>query len=197
MELRQAHLTDLPYVYEICHRTGAQGQDASAEVGDRALLGQIFAAPYLVYNPRWCWLATDRGLPVGYLLTTPDTRAFTEWTASHWYPGLRNLYPLPVPEGLSDLESHMRALVHEPYDLPEVAEEYPAHLHIDLLPQAQGHRLGTRLLELFVAQCRTEGVKGIHLGVTYRNPGAITFYQKLGFSTLAETDWGLYMGLRP
>jgi ribosomal protein S18 acetylase RimI-like enzyme len=196
VEIRHGQLPDLPYLYDICHRTGDEGQDASAVMGDRFLLGQVFAAPYLVRDPRWTWVACDGGIPVGYLLTTPDTRAFLEWEALHWKPGLRELYPLPVPAGLSPFETRLRERGHRPTGAPEFVDDYPAHFHIDLLPRAQGHKLGSRLIEAFVAQARSERIPGIHLGVGGRNTGAIAFYRKQGFSTIGEADWGFFLGMK-
>ena len=197
MEIRKGHLADLPYLYEICHLTGDAGEDATGVVSDRFLLGQIFAAPYLVRDPQWCWIAGDEGRPVGYLLTTPDTQDFQSWETKNWTPLLQSLYPQPVPTGLSGFETRLRERVHSPAVLPAFAEDYPAHLHIDLLPRAQGHRLGSQLVERFVAQCRAEGVRGIHLGVSATNVGAIAFYRKLGFEPLTEEPWGFFLGLKP
>jgi ribosomal protein S18 acetylase RimI-like enzyme len=197
VEIRHGVLADLPYLYEICHLTGDAGKDATGVVSDRFLLGQIFAAPYLVRDPQWCWVACDSGTPVGYLLTTPDTRSFYAWEASSWSPSLRGLYPLPVPGGLSGFESRMRERVHAPPTVPAFVQAYPAHLHIDLLPRAQGHRLGSWLMEQFLDQCRAEGIPGIHLGVSATNTGAIGFYRKLGFETLTEEPWGFFLGLKP
>ena len=45
--------------------------------------------------------------------------------------------------------------VAEPY-----AAEYPAHLHIDLLPELQGQGWGRRLIDTLVAALRERGVRG-------------------------------------
>ncbi len=58
---------------------------------------------------------------------------------------------------------------------------YPAHLHIDLLPQAQGRGLGRELLRTFGEELIVREVPGVHLGVGEANVGAAAFYRRLGF----------------
>ena len=84
--VRPGHLADLPSVYEICHVTGLNGGDATGAVTNRQLLGHYFAAPYLVRDPSWCWMAADDEGVAGYLVTTPDTRAFAAWMDADWLP---------------------------------------------------------------------------------------------------------------
>jgi ribosomal protein S18 acetylase RimI-like enzyme len=45
------------------------------------------------------------------------------------------------------------------------------------------------------AALRERGVRGLHLGVSSQNPGAITFYRRVGFTTVEERPWGLVLGL--
>ncbi len=45
------------------------------------------------------------------------------------------------------------------------AAEYPAHLHIDLLPETQGQGLGRGLMETLFAELTRRGVRGLHLGI--------------------------------
>ncbi len=90
-EIRHVHASDLPFLYDICHRTGYVGRDASDVIVDRTLLGQYFAAPYAAFNPDWCWIALDTEGPVGYLVTTPDSRRFVSWMNEQWLPGVRRL----------------------------------------------------------------------------------------------------------
>ena len=71
--------------------------------------------------------------------------------------------------------------------------EYPAHMHIDLLPRLQGQGLGRALIETLADALRERGVPGLHLGVSTENPGAIAFYHRVGFVTLEE----LVLGARP
>lgn len=65
----------------------------------------------------------------------------------------------------------------EPY-----GDDYPAHLHIDLLPQLQGQGWGRRLIEELVGMLRARGVTGLHLVADADNASALAFYDRLGFA---------------
>jgi ribosomal protein S18 acetylase RimI-like enzyme len=67
-------------------------------------------------------------------------------------------------------------------------ETYPAHLHIDLLPEAQGQGLGRLLIATLIEALRAEGVSGLHLVASADNTGAIAFYPRVGFAPLPSHD---------
>ena len=61
--------------------------------------------------------------------------------------------------------------------------DYPAHLHIDLLPEAQGQGVGTELLD--VAKRASERLQ---LWTFQCNASARRFYEARGFALVEETD---------
>ena len=89
---------------------------------------------------------------------------------------------------------------HPDYLCPEPYEDYPSHLHIDLLPRAQGKGLGRSMIEQLIERLGAGGSPGVHLGVSTRNTRAQAFYQRLGFQELARTgspgDGVIYLGRR-
>jgi len=194
MTIRPGHLSDLASLYEVCHRTGHGGQDASAVVADRHLLGHYFAAPYLVHRPDWCWIAADDLGVAGYLVATPDSRAFAAWMNADWLPAVRRLYPQPGPGAPSSFETWLRNLIHQDAGVPGFVDAYPAHLHIDFLPRAQGQGLGGRLIQAFSDRVRDEGLGGFHLGVGLENTKAQAFYAKQGLSLIEERPGVRYLG---
>jgi len=112
-----------------------------------------------------------------------------------WLPPLRKQYPKPFPPARSKKEEEIIGLIHErkfPVDINEQPwlADYPAHLHIDLLPVIQGKGQGRVLLDALFDELVRKGVPGLHLGVGSGNQGAIAFYKKMGFSVLEEQDWG-------
>jgi ribosomal protein S18 acetylase RimI-like enzyme len=76
-----------------------------------------------------------------------------------------------------------------------VAADYPAHLHVDLLPRAQGSGNGRRLVEHLFSRLRATGVRGIHLGVDADNERAVGFYRHLGMRPLRRQPGGLLLGM--
>jgi ribosomal protein S18 acetylase RimI-like enzyme len=69
-----------------------------------------------------------------------------------------------------------------------IITQYPAHLHINLLPGFQGQEIGTRLMNRFEDHMTDLGVKGLHLGTTNKNYKAVPFYQKMGFEIVQESE---------
>src|SRR5690606_41176632 len=76
------------------------------------------------------------------------------------------------------------------------AEEHPAHLHIDLLPETQGHGLGRRLIATLFAELTRRGVPGLHLGMDPNNTGAAAFYERLGMQRLPAEPGGQSYGVK-
>jgi ribosomal protein S18 acetylase RimI-like enzyme len=73
--------------------------------------------------------------------------------------------------------------------------DYPAHVHINLLPRLQGQGWGRRLVEAIVLHLRAGDVPGVHLGVGANNERAIGFYTRLGFTDALRTEHVRFMVL--
>jgi ribosomal protein S18 acetylase RimI-like enzyme len=201
MTIRKAVLQDLPYLYKICLETGASGKDASSLFNDPFVLGQYYAAPYLIYPFGFCFVAEYENRPQGYVLAAADTEDFSRWFEEHWLPGLRLQFPLPFASSLAASDSEKEIFkninrTHFPVscDDKKLFNEWPAHLHIDLLPSIQGKGVGKTLLQHLFAALKGNGTKGLHLKVDAQNKGAIVFYRKIGFALLEETDDCLTFG---
>ncbi|MBX9470689.1 GNAT family N-acetyltransferase [Microcella sp.] len=194
--LRAATTDDLATLESICVLTGDDGADASGTYDQPELLAHHWASPHLAADPSLCTIVVDDDGPVGYLVATADTVAFEAWCERMWWPPLRDRYPLQAPR--RDRDQQLVDLMHAPDRTPaSVTDAYPAHLHINLLPRAQGLGLGRALIERLVDQLRDRGVAGVHLGVSGTNPRAIAFYEHVGFVRVTtEDDGGIVMGMR-
>jgi ribosomal protein S18 acetylase RimI-like enzyme len=193
--------SDRAAVLDICVKTGDAGGDATALHPDPRALTDRYATPYLELEPGWAWVATlaagggdgsgrdedrdDGGGAehldpvVGYVLGAPDTTAFAARFAG-WPSSL-------TPE---ERTAHAAAML-----LPE-RHDYPAHLHIDLLPRAQGRGAGRALVQTLVDQLAERNVPGLHLVVDPRNQGALAFYTRVGFTELRRTPDAVVFGRR-
>ncbi|GIW29377.1 MAG: hypothetical protein KatS3mg070_2740 [Meiothermus sp.] len=187
--------TDLPELYRVCLLTGDSGADASGLYHDPELLGHFYAAPYAVREPDLTFVLTDLEGVCGYVLGCRDSLEFAAWMEAVWLPPLRQKYPLPL-EADTSRDAAMIRLIHKGYVPSSLADTYPAHLHIDLLPRAQGQGQGRRLMEVFLERLRRLGVPGVHLGVGRRNVGAVAFYERMGFIRLQTFSWGYEYGLK-
>jgi ribosomal protein S18 acetylase RimI-like enzyme len=179
---------DRAAVYDVCVRTAAAGQDARGRYASDELMGDLFAGPYLELEPERAFVLEDDGRVAGYVLGTADTRPFVRRYTDGWLPYLTSRYPPPAAAsdaGMLELGLHPERLLR-----PEL-EPYPAHLHIDLLPAAQGRGLGRRLMATFLTAVAAAGAPGVHLGMDPANTRARGFYERLGFRPIPADDPGV------
>ncbi|GGJ40718.1 GNAT family N-acetyltransferase [Deinococcus roseus] len=185
---------DLDALYDICLKTGNNGEDGTRLYRDPKVLGHYYAAPYGVLHPETCLVLEDEQGTCGYIVGTPDSQVFEERTEKEWWPALRNQYPLPDPTDQSP-DARMIRAIHNGCPARQEAQLFPAHLHIDLLPRAQGGGNGKRLMLAFLQVLRNQGVKGVHLGVSKDNPRAVAFYHRMGFEVVREHEYGYQLGM--
>ncbi|MEV5041520.1 GNAT family N-acetyltransferase [Microbacterium sp. LMI1x-1-1.1] len=187
---------DEPALSEICLRTADAGSDATGIFEDDAIWGHIWALPYVERHPDLAFVVEDEnGTPMGYVVATDDTDGFEEWFRTQWWPRFANRWPKPEAEVTRQdgtlLYAYGRGEKPERY-----AADFPAHLHIDLLPQAQGQGAGRRLIETLFAALRERGVAGLHLVASAENTGAMAFYTRLGFAALPSSPGSSAYGMR-
>lgn len=185
--IRPVRLGDEPALAEICLRTADAGSDATGVLDDDDLWAEIFVLPYAARHPEFAFVVeTDDGRVIGYVVGAPDTGAFEEWFATQWWPRHSARWPEPGPQ--AEEESRQDGILRYAYGRrggsQPFGDEYPAHLHIDLLPDAQGQGLGRRLIETLERALRDAGVPGLHLVASAENVGAIAFYPRVGFAPL-------------
>jgi ribosomal protein S18 acetylase RimI-like enzyme len=199
--IRLARPGDEPGAYYVCLKTGDFGKDGEhLYPEDPDALGRIFVGPYLVYEPELSLILEDADGICGYALGAFDSRAFYARYEAEWRPGLCARFPEPTGDPAQwSLVKTVYSWYHQPdYTMPESYEDYPSHLHIDLLPRAQGRGYGRRMLEQLMGTLRRRGSPGVHLGVSVMNPLAHGFYQRLGFRDLMRAGEGrnecIYMG---
>ena len=179
---------------EICLRTGAAGRDATQLLDDPSLRTDAYLTPYLTLEPDLCLvLVDDADVPVGYALGTADTAAF-EARCATWWPEARARHSARTRPARPGLEQHLveRLDGRDPTD-PRLVEQFPAHLHIDLLPAVQGGGNGRLLITALLDALREAGARGVHLGVDPANARALGFYRHLGFAEVPHAR-GLVLG---
>ncbi|MEU5040392.1 GNAT family N-acetyltransferase [Streptomyces griseorubiginosus] len=182
---------------DICVRTAHAGQDARPHYRDPGVFPAAFAQPYARLEPELVFVLDDgEGRAVGYVVGTADTPRFVADYRAKWIPLVADRYPMPAgPPRTPDEE--IVALLHDPERMlvPEVAA-YPAHLHIDLLPEWQGRGYGRALMGSLLGALHEKGVPAVHLCMLSANTAARAFYDRLGFHEIAVPDPGpvTYLG---
>jgi ribosomal protein S18 acetylase RimI-like enzyme len=181
--LRPALWSDYAALNMVCLKTGDSGNDATAREDDPDLLGLIYAVPYQVFAPDYAFVVDGPSGVCGYVLGAPDSAAFYAWAEREWFPPIAARLNDPGPDRETwQASDWARYQIHHPsFTYPEALHPYPAHGHIDLLPEVQGKGIGRAALETVMDKLREAGVPGMHLGVSPTNVKAQAFYRKLGF----------------
>ncbi|MDL9981361.1 GNAT family N-acetyltransferase [Microbacterium sp. ASV49] len=181
---------------DICVRTGDAGGDATGRYSSDDLLPAIFVLPYVARHPDFAWVVeSDDDRVTGYIVGAPDTDAFDAWFRDEWWPRYHAQFPRPA-EVVTE-EDDIVTGAYRRAETPSTAGEkgYPAHLHIDLLPELQGQGFGRRLIETLMERFRDAAVPGVHLIASARNTGAAAFYPRVGF-TLVPSVPGILVYVR-
>ncbi len=187
--LRAARPADRAAAYAVCRQTGDSGRDATALYReDPEALGHLYVGPYLLLEPELAFVLEDAQGVCGYLLGALDSERFYRRMEAEWLPPLRARIPDPTgpPEAWTPAQWLHHELHHFVPHYPPRFRTWPSHLHIDLLPRAQGRGLGRKMMALLLDRLATRGSPGVHLGVSAANERARRFYQRLGFAEVEQ-----------
>jgi ribosomal protein S18 acetylase RimI-like enzyme len=197
IQIRPYQASDESAIQEITYRTGYKGEDLTGRgyCRDTRLWFMLFIGYYTRYEPEHCFVAVDseNGQAVGFICGTPDTlkqeAQFRQWMVPRI--GLRLLgytswrYPRCFLNVWRMVRDYARGTEEASKD-PIIAQ-YPAHLHINLLPAYQSQGAGSQLMRRFEEHMRDLNVRGLHLGTTNKNLKAVPFYRKMGFEIAQDS----------
>lgn len=180
--IRPTRPSDEAVVGRIAYQTGFFGQSAGRYFPDEKLFAALWAGPYFQGAGAACYVAEAGGEVVGYVLGAPDHRGY-RWAlgrvVARWLGSSR-----PTRRTLASLRYLGRAAR---FPSPHASwAAFPAHLHLNLLPEARGLGLGRGLLEVHLAALEGLNVPGVQLSTTTENRAALGLYRRLGFEVLAS-----------
>jgi ribosomal protein S18 acetylase RimI-like enzyme len=177
-------------------RTGWAGGDARGFFQDQELLPDIFAAPFAALEPDLAFVLDNGERVVGYVVGTSDTVRFAKEFRERWLPLVAERHPRPSDEPSSHDEV-MANLLHNPESMiiPDLAD-YPAHLHIDILPEYQGRGYGRELMRAELTALHRAGSPRVFLGMLTANTASRVFYENVGFRVVPVANPGplTYLG---
>lgn len=189
--IRQATKADQDRLYQVVVETGKAGDDATPLYQDPKMLGHIYTAPYVVLAPELVFVAEVNGRVAGYVCGVVDSRAFEAMLEDKWWPDLRTQYPAPDGVRRKDWSEDERRAdwIHRPIPTPDyVVAAYPAHMHMNLMPDARGSGLGRLLFDTWLIAAQARGAGPVHIGANPKNEGGIAFWRAMGFSRLPQRD---------
>lgn len=142
------------------------------------VLGKVISKMYSTYYARECRdtsfvLVDEKDKPVGYVLCESNYKRFRK---------VFNKKDVPEILKLNKSRGLEASVFHIPYDV--FGRKYPAHLHIDILPEYQSKGYGQRMINTLLDKLKEMNIPGVMLITNRDNKGAIRFYERLGFKTL-------------
>lgn len=182
LKIRKMEARDIPAAERICLATAHESLRHTVIARENTLL------LYNRYYTRACLddcFAAVNGADeaVGYILCALDYESYCKGFRENECKEIRKLGVL----------RGVRAYF-EPRLQKKYAKKYPAHLHIDLLPEAQGQGGGTALINALKAHLREKNVRGVFLCVGKDNKKALRFYKKQDFQVLNIVGGAVLMG---
>ena len=177
--LREARMEDLEALGRIAYATGYFGASAAAYFPSPSLFRDLWIKPYLAENDGCNLVAEEDGQILGYVIGTPDLRAYQTWMLGYLPRVVMDVLLGRYPGALQSLPYLLRMARYPAKPAPLKA--FPAQLHINLLPEARGKGLGQRLLLEHLACLKGRGVAGVQLSTSAENTAAVGLYAKLGF----------------
>ncbi len=171
MTIRPYEAKDKEDIRFICLESAGK---TNASEFERNFLLNTYCDYYIENEPQNCFVAADENdKAVGYILCTEDFDAFskiflTKYTEN--YIKFKGIFRLALKTSIIEQRKYKA--------------DYPAHLHIDLLPEYQQKGLGRQLINTLCNHLKEKGVKGVTLSVFVGNKGAIRFYEKCGFTRI-------------
>jgi GNAT superfamily N-acetyltransferase len=138
---------------------GASGTQSFASEAERQAFRTCWLGRYLATDAEHSFVAVADRTVIGYLVGALDDPAATGRFAD---------------------VSYFRDFAH-------LTPTYPAHLHINLAPEARNQGVGARLIEAFAAHALLASSPGMHVvtGAASRN---VRFYAACGFTEAGRLD---------
>ncbi|MDB5045599.1 MAG: GCN5-related N-acetyltransferase [Deinococcus sp.] len=187
--IRPIQPSDEGVVGQIAYQTGFFGHSAARYFANERLFARLWVGPYFGGGGFACLVAESRGEVLGYILGSPDPALYGR--ALRRVLLRRTLAQvLPLRQTWASLPYLLRAGRY-PSPHPDW-KQFPAHLHINLLPAARGLGLGKRLLAAHLEALAGAGVGGVQLSTTTENRAALELYRQFDFVPLARGSTPLW-----
>ncbi len=176
---------DRDAVRRICFETGYMGDPVAWQWADPESFADLFTSWYTDHEPESAFVAESEGRVVGYLLGCRDTRRVQSAVRTMGRHLRRGVLVRPGTAGVlwrSMADIARDTLRAEAVPTGFVDDRWPAHLHIDLLPEARAAGVGRELITRWLDVLDTGGIPGCHLEIWAENDDAIAFFGRLGFA---------------
>ncbi len=155
----------------------SEGEENAPQYLAGQFILNTFCNYYIDNEPENCFIAVDNGKAIGYIICAENFDKFKNIFD-------KNYLPLSDSFGANRMDWAKNA-----YNSQNTFKyDYPAHLHIDILPDYQRAGLGGKLIDALCNHLTSKGVKGVCLTCSLRNEIAVNFYKKYNFTLLSTEN---------
>ena len=182
-EIRAYQPADREAIRRICFETGYMGEPIDWLWRDRESFADLITRYYTDREPESILVATRHGEVVGYLTGCVDSERARGAAVREIRRLLRS--GAVLKPGFASFLGRVLIDVARDRGAPEEAlfgGRWPAHLHIDFLPEGRGKGLGRRIMMQWFDRLRGLGTPGVHLGTFAENHPAIRFFEACGLA---------------
>lgn len=182
VSIRPYKPADKDNVHYICLNSDGPCTDTPEE---QLFILATFCDYYIECEPQNCFVAANvNDRAIGYIISASDFDAF----AARFF----DVYPKRILPN----ERLYQAALHAA-DLEQKYKTcFPAHLHINILPEYQRQGVGTALLDRLTMHLKNLGVPGVMLSAGEQNYNGHSFYRKYGFLELERANGDVAFGLK-
>lgn len=162
------------------------GEPSSRFFSDDDMMADALTLYYTDYEPESCFVAECQGKTVGYLTGAKNTQRADE---VFFKKILWRLAGKSLRRGIFLCSKNwqlfgqiFRALCDGRLAVPDIVKDYPATLHINVLPEARGSGAGTNLMAAYLRLLSDAKISGVRMATMSEKAGV--FFEKNGFSIL-------------
>lgn len=178
VKIRKYREKDRNYVREICKATAADTFKKSTARLEAVPL--IYCDYFLDCEYEKVFVAVNESdIPIGYILCA-EKENFAETLKKIYIKKARFMCKVYLLYGYAYLLNYQA--------LPK---EFRTHLHIDILPEYQGQKIGTKLIEELKQELKKNGKSNLSVCGISKKSSAFSFYKKCGFKTLKNHGFGV------
>lgn len=161
----------------------SEGETLKGALGECVL--HTFCDYYIEREKENCFVLDDEGKAVGYIICAENYDEYKKIFDSEYLPLTK-----PLGEELYNWAKESTVLQNK------YKSEYPAHMHIDLLPEYQRKGWGGKLLSTLFEHLKSKNIKGVMLTAGIENINAGKFYKKYGFEQLEIFGTDVAFGMK-
>jgi ribosomal protein S18 acetylase RimI-like enzyme len=197
MEIRTFAEEDRAELRDLFGRAG-QGAPSASLWGHEESEAAVYLTPYMELEPNSLFVAVMNGALTGYLCGCLDSREFPsesrriEEAIKKYRLMLRPKPALFFARGLLDVG--FSAIRRRPTAADFDDPRWPAHLHINVIPEARRAGVGAALMNRWFDRLKEMGSRGCYLQTLVQNDRAVRFFERMGFEKYGPTP--LVPGLR-